>query len=67
MRLNLIPISQTYLQEEMDECRKDELNPTNITKIRELKMLTMEVETVYVEFTTIVQQVRYWNFLSVIR
>ena len=41
----------------MEECRADGLTKTSLSKIAELKTMTMEVETVYVEYTTVVQQV----------
>ena len=41
----------------MAECRQESLTATNMKKIRELKTMTEEVETVYVEYTTVVQQV----------
>ena len=47
------------LQEEVDECRRDELSPSNLTRIHELQTLTMEVETVYIEYTTVVQHVSF--------
>ncbi len=41
----------------MAECRQESLTAMNMKKIRELKTMTEEVETVYVEYTTVVQQV----------
>ena len=47
------------LKEEMDEYRKRELSASNLTKIHELKTMTMEIESVYVEYTTVVHQVSH--------
>merc|ERR1712228_858598 len=45
------------LQEEMDECRRGGLTDDNLSKIRDLKTVTTEVETVYLEYATVVQQI----------
>ena len=48
----------------MDECRRDALTEANLSKIRELTTMTVEVETVYVEYTTVVQQVHILIFCN---
>ena len=53
----MVNICVDALQEEMDGCRSDGVSEISLSRIHELRTMTMEVETVYIEYTSIVQEV----------